>query len=118
MFGILKKILSEELTVFKPLENQLNDIFLDITDNFYDFLCLLCQYLGKTHNLWHRACLLLEQLAFDNSAQQALKNRPGSEYEFEPTQSSQQVSPLRDFLSFGLSSMYRFFFKPRQNDFI
>ncbi|XP_065923524.1 transformation/transcription domain-associated protein isoform X7 [Magallana gigas] len=48
------------------------------------------KYLGKTHNLWHRACLLLEQLAFDTNAQQALKNRPGSEYEFEPNQSSQQ----------------------------
>ena len=24
------------------------------------------QYLGKSHNLWHKACLMLEQMAFDN----------------------------------------------------
>ncbi|XP_064648217.1 transformation/transcription domain-associated protein-like isoform X2 [Lineus longissimus] len=51
--------------------------------------CVL-KYLGKTHNLWHRATLLLEQLAFENQPQTPFKPKPGSEYEFEPANSPQQ----------------------------
>ncbi|XP_033761645.1 transformation/transcription domain-associated protein-like [Pecten maximus] len=51
--------------------------------------CVL-KYLGRTHNLWHRACLQLEQIAFENSPSLQVKNRPVSEYEFEPVTSPQQ----------------------------
>ncbi|KAL3832377.1 hypothetical protein ACJMK2_024027 [Sinanodonta woodiana] len=51
--------------------------------------CVL-KYLGRTHNLWYRACLLLEQMAFENGPTVPLKSRPVSEYEFEPTTSPQQ----------------------------
>ncbi|KAJ8314001.1 hypothetical protein KUTeg_008562 [Tegillarca granosa] len=51
---------------------------------------IVLKYLGKTHNLWHRACLQLEQMAFENSPSAPVKNRPGSEYEFEPVTSPQQ----------------------------
>ena len=57
------------------------------------------QYLGKTHNLWHRASLQLEQMAFDNGLSQQLMRPkpgggglgPGSEYDFEPTNTAQLV---------------------------
>lgn len=51
---------------------------------------LLSQYLGKTHNLWHSATLLLEQLAFDQGTNKP-KPAPGAEYEFESTSNPQQV---------------------------
>ncbi|XP_048245320.1 transformation/transcription domain-associated protein-like isoform X4 [Haliotis rufescens] len=51
--------------------------------------CVL-KYLGRTHNLWHRVCLLLEQTAFDNNPSVPIKSRSGSEYEFEPSTSPQQ----------------------------
>ncbi|XP_060086157.1 transformation/transcription domain-associated protein-like [Ylistrum balloti] len=51
--------------------------------------CVL-KYLGRTHNLWHRACLQLEQIAFENGPAVQVKNRPVSEYEFEPVTSPQQ----------------------------
>ena len=59
------------------------------------------QYLGKTHNLWHRASLQLEQMAFDNGLSQQLMRPkpggggglgPGSEYDFEPTNTAQLVN--------------------------
>ena len=52
--------------------------------------CFL-QYLGRTHNMWHRACLQLEQMAFDGGTSLLIKSRPVSEYEFEPATSPQQV---------------------------
>lgn len=58
------------------------------------------KYLGKTHNLWHRSCLLLEQIAFDNGASALLKNRSPSEYEFEPTN-----APVQETLD-ALSDLY------------
>ena len=50
------------------------------------------QYLGKTHNVWHRAALVLEQMAVDNGVtSQFLKAKPPvSEYEFEPVNSPSQ----------------------------
>ncbi|CAH1788418.1 unnamed protein product [Owenia fusiformis] len=48
------------------------------------------KYLGRTHNLWHRACLMLEQSAIENGLGTLSKPKPGSEYEFEPVQSPQQ----------------------------
>ncbi|XP_076072619.1 transformation/transcription domain-associated protein-like isoform X5 [Mytilus galloprovincialis] len=50
------------------------------------------KYLGRTHNMWHRSCLQLEQMAFDNGASLLIKSRPISEYEFEPVTSPQQES--------------------------
>ena len=57
------------------------------------YVYYVVQYLGKTHNLWHRACLILEQMAFDNGlSTQLIRSKPGSnEYEFEPVTSPQQV---------------------------
>ncbi|XP_052826902.1 transformation/transcription domain-associated protein [Octopus bimaculoides] len=46
---------------------------------------VVLRYMGRTHNLWHRACLVLEQMASENgpTTTAVLKNRPASEYEFE-----------------------------------
>ncbi|ESP00831.1 hypothetical protein LOTGIDRAFT_140419, partial [Lottia gigantea] len=52
--------------------------------------CVL-KYLGKTHNLWHRACLQLEQMTIENGPLTQIKTRPVSEYEFEPTSNQHQV---------------------------
>ena len=50
------------------------------------------QYFGRNHNLWHRSCLLMEQMVYENNPTPALRTRPGSEYEFEPqTGNTQQV---------------------------
>ncbi|XP_041366452.1 transformation/transcription domain-associated protein-like [Gigantopelta aegis] len=55
--------------------------------------CVL-KYLGRTHNLWHRTSLLLEQMAFENNSTALVKNRPSSEYEFEPTLASPHQETL------------------------
>lgn len=49
------------------------------------------KYLGKSHNLWHRMALNMEQLAFDPNTvlsrpQAAASANPGSCYDFEPEQ--------------------------------
>jgi len=47
-------------------------------------------YLGKTHNLWHRMGLLLEQLGLECSFTPQLKTKkdsPADCYEFEPSTS-------------------------------
>jgi hypothetical protein len=41
--------------------------------------------------MWHRACLQLEQMAFNGGTSLLIKSRPVSEYEFEPATSPQQV---------------------------
>ncbi len=63
------------------------------TLSVFNCVHLFLQYLGKTHNLWHRAVLMLEVMAFENGlSTQLIKTKPTvSEYEFEPTQSPQQV---------------------------
>lgn len=46
---------------------------------------LLIKYLGKSHNLWHRMTLSLEQMAFENGNSNQVKSRRESDcYEFEP----------------------------------
>lgn len=52
----------------------------------------ILKYLGKTHNLWHRAVLTLEQMAYENGlSTQLIRGRPVmAEYEFEPVVSPQQ----------------------------
>ncbi|KAK7109588.1 transformation/transcription domain-associated protein-like isoform X2 [Littorina saxatilis] len=42
------------------------------------------KYFGRSHNLWHRACLLMEQMIYENNPVPAIRTAPGSEYEFEP----------------------------------
>ena len=56
----------------------------------YHDLCLIFQYLGRTHNLWYRSCLLLEQISYENGPATSLKSR--SEYEFEPSSTQIHVS--------------------------
>lgn len=51
---------------------------------------VVLRYLGRSHNLWHRACLMLEQMAFENGPTTVVKNRPGSEFEFEPVTNPHQ----------------------------
>ncbi|XP_074658755.1 transformation/transcription domain-associated protein-like [Tubulanus polymorphus] len=51
--------------------------------------CVL-KYLAKSHNLWHRGTLLLEQMALESMPQTHIKPKPVSEYEFEPANSPQQ----------------------------
>jgi transformation/transcription domain-associated protein len=53
------------------------------------------QYLGKTHNLWHRAALVLEQSAFDSGGLnvQAVKAM-NMEYDFEQATTSPQQELL------------------------
>lgn len=49
------------------------------------------KYLGKSHNLWHRMTLNLEQMAFDPST--VLKpSNPATCYDFEPDQTPKNVS--------------------------
>ncbi|BFZ01386.1 hypothetical protein BsWGS_04423 [Bradybaena similaris] len=43
------------------------------------------KYLARTHNLWHRSCLLLEQAAFDNvNPSSGILRSTANEYDFEP----------------------------------
>ncbi|XP_052224459.1 transformation/transcription domain-associated protein-like isoform X9 [Dreissena polymorpha] len=59
----------------------------------------ILKYLGRTHNLWYRSCLLLEQT--DSAGSQPLvKSHSSSEYEFEPT-----TSPLQETLD-ALCDLY------------
>lgn len=44
----------------------------------------LMKYLGKSHNLWHRMTLSLEQMAFENGNSQAKNKRESDCYDFEP----------------------------------
>jgi len=55
------------------------------------------KYLGKSHNLWHRMTLSLEQLAFEHGNNSQLKSKRDIPdcYEFEPVVSPQQVSLTR-----------------------
>ncbi|XP_069681279.1 transformation/transcription domain-associated protein isoform X3 [Periplaneta americana] len=62
---------------------------------------VLMKYLGKSHNLWHRMTLNLEQMAFEQSSNQLkLKREVADCYEFEPV-----VSPQQEILD-SLSDMY------------
>lgn len=56
------------------------------------------KYLGKSHNLWHRMTLSLEQLAFEHGNNSQLKSKRDVTdcYEFEPVVSPQQVSQTRE----------------------
>lgn len=48
------------------------------------------KYMGKSHNLWHRMALGLEQMCFDPNA--AVKSpNPAACYEFEPDQVPKNV---------------------------
>jgi len=58
-------------------------------------LAVYFQYLGRTHNLWYRSCLLLEQIAFENGPTSLVKSRSASEYEFEPSNTPVQVDMIR-----------------------
>ena len=45
------------------------------------------KYIGKTHNLWHRAALILEHMAMDSSQSNVLQLKQkfaGTEFDFEP----------------------------------
>ncbi|GFG36813.1 hypothetical protein Cfor_08647 [Coptotermes formosanus] len=63
---------------------------------------VLMKYLGKSHNLWHRMTLNLEQLAFEHGNNSQLKSKRDITdcYEFEPV-----VSPQQEILD-SLSDMY------------
>lgn len=65
--------------------------------------CVL-KYLGKSHNLWHRSSLLLEQIAFENGQVGAIKTRKeqADMYDFEP---SVAQNPQQEALD-SLSEMY------------
>ncbi|XP_053373271.1 transformation/transcription domain-associated protein-like isoform X1 [Mercenaria mercenaria] len=62
----------------------------------------ILKYLGRTHNLWYRSCLLLEQIAFDNAPSGLVKRGGASEYEFEPSGSN---APGQETLD-GLCDLY------------
>ncbi|KAJ8954217.1 hypothetical protein NQ318_005812 [Aromia moschata] len=49
----------------------------------------LMKYIGKSHNLWHRMALGLEQMAFESNSSKA--NNPASCYEFEGEQSKSEL---------------------------
>ena len=44
----------------------------------------LMKYLGRSHNLWHRMTLTLEQMAFENGNGQMKQKRETDCYDFEP----------------------------------
>ena len=57
----------------------------------------ILKYLGKSHNLWHRSTLLLEQIAFENHPMGALPSsnkarREGGLFSQDASSSTQQVS--------------------------
>ncbi|XP_033222256.1 transformation/transcription domain-associated protein [Belonocnema kinseyi] len=58
------------------------------------------KYLGKSHNVWHRMTLSLEQMAFDNGNSQFKAKRESDCYDFEPDN-----SPHAEVLD-SLSDMY------------
>ncbi|KAK1124236.1 hypothetical protein K0M31_006611 [Melipona bicolor] len=60
----------------------------------------LMKYLGRSHNLWHRMTLSLEQMAFDNGNNQFKIKRESDCYDFEPDN-----SPHAEILD-SLSDMY------------
>ncbi|XP_043599030.1 transformation/transcription domain-associated protein isoform X1 [Bombus pyrosoma] len=60
----------------------------------------LMKYLGRSHNLWHRMTLSLEQMAFDNGNNQFKIKRETDCYDFEPDN-----SPHSEILD-SLSDMY------------
>ncbi|XP_012269997.1 transformation/transcription domain-associated protein isoform X2 [Orussus abietinus] len=60
----------------------------------------LMKYLGRSHNLWHRMTLSLEQMAFDNGGNQFRNKRESDCYDFEPDN-----SPHAEVLD-SLSDMY------------
>ncbi|XP_058799221.1 transformation/transcription domain-associated protein [Phymastichus coffea] len=47
----------------------------------------IMKYLGKSHNLWHRITLSLEQMAFENGNNQSKTKRDTDCYDFEPDNS-------------------------------
>lgn len=50
----------------------------------------LMKYLGKSHNLWHRMTLNLEQLAYEQANIEVVRSRNVDCYDFEPISSPQQ----------------------------
>lgn len=50
------------------------------------------KYLGKSHNLWHRMTLNLEQMAFDASILAKIKKETSDCYDFEPESTPQTVN--------------------------
>ncbi|XP_011505966.1 PREDICTED: transformation/transcription domain-associated protein [Ceratosolen solmsi marchali] len=60
----------------------------------------LMKYLGRSHNLWHRMTLSLEQMAFENGSSQIKTKRESDCYDFEPDN-----SPYTEVLD-SLSDMY------------
>jgi len=69
----------------------------------------LLKYLGKSHNLWHRAALLLEQQAFDPAPRDVIRTKKETEdcYDFEPVAGPAPVAatPVQEAMD-GLSELY------------
>ena len=72
------------------------------------------KYLGKSHNLWHRAALLLEQQAFDPSPRDVIKTKKQQDsqndaFEFEPqpgpSSATLTLTPVQEAMD-GLSELY------------
>ena len=55
------------------------------------------RYLGKSHNLWYRMALSLEQLALDSGSLHVVrpKKEVADMYDFEPSTSSKEVRGRR-----------------------
>ena len=91
---LLSLILSMRVVSIKCLVFSLQKV-LDGVPQYHQCVSnrkLVFQYFGRNHNLWHRSCLLMEQMVYENNPTPALRTRPGSEYEFEPqTGNTQQV---------------------------
>lgn len=76
----------------------------------------LLKYLGKSHNLWHRTALLLEQQAFDPTPRDLVRTKreqgtsAGAEYDFEPvagpSSSTSATSPSSSEAMEGLAELY------------
>lgn len=56
-----------------------------------DFYRPLMKYIGKSHNLWHRMALGLEQMVFDPTLAKPKRELMDC-YDFEPDQTSKNVS--------------------------
>lgn len=52
------------------------------------------KYLGKTHNIWHRMTLKLEEMVVDDYLKKKIKQDSLECYDFEPDDSQHMVTVL------------------------
>lgn len=68
------------------------------------------KYLGKSHNLWHRAVLILENMAVDGGTANVLQIKPkfssSAEFDFEPNTPNTAVQQVCMFSAGSRKSVF------------